>query len=674
MVKFNFNPFIGTFDQVLNLENAMQFKGSISVSSDFPTSSEVKSGWFYTILADVTDNDASKTNTGQSFTTGDEIAWNGSDWTVLGNENQYYWTRTGTTLSPKNSGDDLIINGKVGVGRTPSMYNFEVEENAYIKGRLYLSEGTETYPSLTFADYPATGLFWDFYSGSFAFSYLGGKRMDINSTRVKLFEELEAEDITQDGHYDLTGQITQTNNYTDSGATIGHYLFHKTTDLGLTQNHFANQSSCDFEQSRDGIYIGGGFFNFRLNPSGQIGNSIGNIPTATGVIGQVSSKWDTYNMPTITTMAGVMSKWNFNSTGHPNVTNLAYFMGYDTTGTNMSGIVTNAYGLYLPSITYGTNNWAIKTGTGKIDFGDEMTMNLNKITNVADPTSNQDAATKKYVDNATPALDLQDVTDNGNTTTNSIIVGGSSSGQSIIDKGLVVNESGTGADATSDLRAETLNYANAFYVDASDDSVNIGVTLKTGASAKDLDVDCGTNKTIELQQKVYDDQQINMGEVAGGGWFGSTGVDIVEYRSGSALEFENSTTEGYKARFNAQISHKYAEGEDIEFHIHIGNNSSTSGPVVFKLTYEWANMDGTFPSATSTSKTFTIDGTDGKHQMEEIIASITGTSKEISSILLCTLERIADDAGDTFSESVYVIGIDFHVPLDTIGSRQEGTK
>jgi len=73
----------------ITLVNPMQYKGSITVSSDFPTSVEVKSGWFYTILADVTDNDGSKTNTGQSFFAGDEIAWNGSDWTAFGNENVY---------------------------------------------------------------------------------------------------------------------------------------------------------------------------------------------------------------------------------------------------------------------------------------------------------------------------------------------------------------------------------------------------------------------------------------------------------------------------------------------------------------------------------------------------------------------------------------------------------
>ena len=67
------------------LTNPLLFVGSIAASSDFPLLSSVKNGWFYTLTADVTDNNPAKTNTGQSFLNGDEIAWNGTNWTVLGN-------------------------------------------------------------------------------------------------------------------------------------------------------------------------------------------------------------------------------------------------------------------------------------------------------------------------------------------------------------------------------------------------------------------------------------------------------------------------------------------------------------------------------------------------------------------------------------------------------------
>lgn len=73
--------------KVNNMPVAMVFKGAIALASDFPTSALVKNGWFYTITADVVDNDPTKTNTGTSFKSGDEIAWltATSAWVVVGN-------------------------------------------------------------------------------------------------------------------------------------------------------------------------------------------------------------------------------------------------------------------------------------------------------------------------------------------------------------------------------------------------------------------------------------------------------------------------------------------------------------------------------------------------------------------------------------------------------------
>jgi hypothetical protein len=67
-----------------NIINPMLYKGGITLAADFPTLALVQSGWTYTVLADVTDNDVTKTNTGQTFLSNAEIAWNGSNWTSLG--------------------------------------------------------------------------------------------------------------------------------------------------------------------------------------------------------------------------------------------------------------------------------------------------------------------------------------------------------------------------------------------------------------------------------------------------------------------------------------------------------------------------------------------------------------------------------------------------------------
>ena len=60
-------------------------QGSISVAADFPLLTEVEAGYLYVIEADVTDNDVTKTNTGQSFLEGVSIVWSESgEWLDLG--------------------------------------------------------------------------------------------------------------------------------------------------------------------------------------------------------------------------------------------------------------------------------------------------------------------------------------------------------------------------------------------------------------------------------------------------------------------------------------------------------------------------------------------------------------------------------------------------------------
>ncbi len=64
--------------------NPFNYVGSIAVAASFPTSALVTQGDVYTITADVTDNDATKTNTSLSFLAGSDIFWDGSTWKLFG--------------------------------------------------------------------------------------------------------------------------------------------------------------------------------------------------------------------------------------------------------------------------------------------------------------------------------------------------------------------------------------------------------------------------------------------------------------------------------------------------------------------------------------------------------------------------------------------------------------
>ena len=66
------------------LGTPLTFQGVLTVAANFPTLLAVKKGDYYRIAADVTDNDAAKTNTGGVFIAGSEIAWTGAAWADFG--------------------------------------------------------------------------------------------------------------------------------------------------------------------------------------------------------------------------------------------------------------------------------------------------------------------------------------------------------------------------------------------------------------------------------------------------------------------------------------------------------------------------------------------------------------------------------------------------------------
>ena len=112
VLKAVFNPFTSKFDWVNNLDNPLQFKGDIGVNTDFPLIADVKTGWFYTVSDSVTDNaGATYTNTGQSFVLGDEIAWNGVTWVVVGNKAIALVDLTDVDDTDKAEGKILKVDG-----------------------------------------------------------------------------------------------------------------------------------------------------------------------------------------------------------------------------------------------------------------------------------------------------------------------------------------------------------------------------------------------------------------------------------------------------------------------------------------------------------------------------------------------------------------------------------
>jgi hypothetical protein len=116
-IKYVFNFQTGCLDAIDSIPNPILFKGNISVNTDFPLIADVQTGWFYTISASVTDDaGVTYTNTGQAFINQDEIAWNGTNWSLLGNNSSY--VRLDGTTTGATSQAQAFTNGVI----TPKIY------------------------------------------------------------------------------------------------------------------------------------------------------------------------------------------------------------------------------------------------------------------------------------------------------------------------------------------------------------------------------------------------------------------------------------------------------------------------------------------------------------------------------------------------------------------------
>jgi len=116
-------PFLGGImgqDISFGGSGGIVFKGEINIPADFPVLAAVQNGWFYIIKSNVTDNDPSKTNTGQSFIIGDEIVWNGTNWTEIGSSS--VWIDDGANVYTANTPRNVRANkfeSQVATGTAP---------------------------------------------------------------------------------------------------------------------------------------------------------------------------------------------------------------------------------------------------------------------------------------------------------------------------------------------------------------------------------------------------------------------------------------------------------------------------------------------------------------------------------------------------------------------------
>lgn len=188
-------------------------------------------------------------------------------------------------------------------------------------------------------------------------------------------------------------------------------------------------------------------------------------------------------------------------------------------------------------------------------------------------------------------------------------------------------------------------------------------------NASDLVIACGTDKTLELEESVWDDYN--------SGGFPSSASNREEFKdlNGNNTGVETYVLdEGDTVHGSFELEHSYKEGTDIYFHVHFQGQDGISGAsdnVKFELTYSIGKM-GEAPAAAITIDV-TKNITDDYHFYVAEFPGIIGTDIDIGDQFFFKLERVAPSS-NSYGGKVLLATVGLHVEIDTLGSRQRFIK
>lgn len=214
----------------------------------------------------------------------------------------------------------------------------------------------------------------------------------------------------------------------------------------------------------------------------------------------------------------------------------------------------------------------------------------------------------------------------------------------------------------------TFVWADSVNADFPSEQANqFAVRATGGISATTTGMGLKIDGPITLTVPVWDDLRVplNQGKTAG------VNVPIFEEIASSGV-YAYNFDDGDEIWFATQMPHSYMLGEDIFPHVHWGpeTDSSPADNVGLGLECSWTNLGGDVDSTTVYTRVVST-GVDNQyaHLLHDVPdGGWDGSSYDtLSALILCRFYRFAA-AVDNYAGGIFAYEIDFHYPVDTLGS------
>jgi hypothetical protein len=188
-------------------------------------------------------------------------------------------------------------------------------------------------------------------------------------------------------------------------------------------------------------------------------------------------------------------------------------------------------------------------------------------------------------------------------------------------------------------------------------------------NSSDFRLDCGIDKTLELQESVWDDLNVGGVTLRQGA---ANQPSLINFDTTTILVYSFSSSATNELHGNFEIIHNYKEGTNLKPHLHWYPQNTNTGNVLWRLEYTIESIIGTVVNGTI-DLLVAANGTAWQGQFDTW-TDITGTSVQIGDQFHFRLARIGGDATDTYTGNAAIATFGLHYEIDTMGSRQVTTK